>query len=74
MAPLSPLAYPQVVRKLLNAGFKPVSQRGGHVQFSKEDLERSLTVVMPRHHELTVGTLRNILRQAELTRREFADL
>ena len=32
------------------------------------------TVVIPRHREIKVGTLREILREASLTREEFRKL
>jgi len=36
--------------------------------------ERTLVVIVPDHRELARGTLKSILRQANLTRKEFLDL
>jgi predicted RNA binding protein YcfA (HicA-like mRNA interferase family) len=69
--PLSPLPYWEVKRKLEAAGFSEASQKGSHVKFAKQTAEGSRTVIVPRHREIAVGTLRSILRQAGLTPDEF---
>jgi predicted RNA binding protein YcfA (HicA-like mRNA interferase family) len=69
--PLRPLPYREVRRRLLAAGFLEAGARGSHVKFVKHADERVLTVIVPRHSELAVGTLRSILRQARLTADEF---
>ena len=74
MPPVRPLPYREVVRKLMAAGFVELTQRGSHVKFSKENDEGVLTVIVPRHREVVVGTLRSILRQAGLTPHEFDSL
>lgn len=69
--PLSPLPYKEVKRRLEVAGFEEVSQKGSHVKFAKTTQEGIRTAVVPCHHEVSVGTLRSILRQAGLTPDEF---
>ena len=71
MPPIRPLPYREVARKLLRTGFTEVSQRGSHVKFAKTTDEGVLTVIVPRHREIAVGTLRSIVRQAGLTIRAF---
>ena len=56
------------------AGFVEITQRGSHVKFIKENDAGMLTVIVPRHREVAVGTLRSILRQAGLTPHEFDGL
>jgi predicted RNA binding protein YcfA (HicA-like mRNA interferase family) len=51
-------------------GFVQTSQRGSHVKLRREQL----TVIVPIHRELAPGTLRSILRQAQLTPEDFAKL
>jgi predicted RNA binding protein YcfA (HicA-like mRNA interferase family) len=51
-----------------------VGQRGSHVKFGKRTEEGYMTVVVPRHDELAVGTLRGILRQARMGWAEFEGL
>lgn len=36
--------------------------------------ETNRTVVIPKHHEMKMGTLREILREANITREEFRKL
>ena len=71
MPPARPLPYREVVRKLVAAGFVQVSQKGSHVKFAKATDEGVRTVIVPRHREVAVGTLRSIARQAGMTPREF---
>ena len=72
--PLRPLPYREVKRKLEAAGFTEVSQKGSHVKFAKQTDEGLRTAIVPRHREITVGTLRSILRQAGLSTDEFEAL
>jgi hypothetical protein len=41
------------------------------VKFIRETAEGSRAVIVPRYHEIAVGTLRSIVRQAGLTIAEF---
>ena len=71
MSPSLPvLSGALVVRTLAGIGFVQVSQRGSHVKLRRDQL----TVIVPMHRELAPGTLRSILRQAELTVEEFIEL
>ena len=60
-----------VIRALTRVGFGEVSQRGGHVKLRHGN---GRTVIVPLHRELAPGTLRSILRQADLSVEEFATL
>ncbi len=72
--PLSPLPYREVARKLEAAGFVAIAQKGSHIKFVKYDGQGTRTVIVPRHREVAVGTLRSIVRQARLTIDEFESL
>jgi predicted RNA binding protein YcfA (HicA-like mRNA interferase family) len=60
----------EVVRALAKVGFSEVSQRGSHLKLRKE----GRTVIVPMHRELARGTLRSILRQADLAVEAFIEL
>jgi predicted RNA binding protein YcfA (HicA-like mRNA interferase family) len=60
-----------VVRALAKAGFSEVSQRGSHLKLRNE---AGRTVIVPMHRRLAQGTLRSILRQADLTVETFIEL
>ena len=54
--PLKPLTFREVKRRLNNAGFEIVSQKGSHVKFAKETKEGRLTAIVPKYKErLTVN-------------------
>ena len=71
MPKLPPLKPRQVVRALERAGFYQVRQRGSHLQLKKGNL----LVTIPMHAgDLNPGTLRSIIRQAQMTVDEFLAL
>lgn len=69
-----PLPYLEVRRRLLALGFVEITQSGSHVKFGRLAQGGHLTVIVPRHREVAVGTLRSILRQAQVTWEEFEAL
>lgn len=72
--PLRPLPFREVKRKLEAAGFAEVSSKGSHVKFAKVTEVGTYTAIVPRHHEVPVGTLRSILKQAGISPDEFERL
>jgi predicted RNA binding protein YcfA (HicA-like mRNA interferase family) len=63
----------QVIAALERAGFVAKRQTGSHVIFYKPDIRHPITV--PVHTaDLPTGTLRAIIRQANLTVDEFISL
>jgi predicted RNA binding protein YcfA (HicA-like mRNA interferase family) len=69
--PLKPTSYQEVKRKLEAAGFTQISQKGSHVKFARDTGRGIRTVIVPHHREVSVGTLRSILRQAGLSPDEY---
>ncbi|MCK4410938.1 type II toxin-antitoxin system HicA family toxin [Candidatus Bipolaricaulota bacterium] len=63
----------EAIRALERLSFKKVRQRGGHVVLKKQTPEGAVGCVVPLHHELAIGTLRGILRQARITLEEFVE-
>jgi len=63
----------RVVRALERAGFVLVRQRGSHV-FLRHPDGRATVVPVHKGEDLGRGILRQILRDAELTREEFLEL
>lgn len=62
-----------VIRALEKAGFQVKRQTGSHVILYKSELKRPLSV--PHHSkDLPKGTLRAIIRQANLSMDEFLGL
>jgi len=63
---LNPLSFREIKRRLESAGFIEVSQKGSHVKFARTLGQRTDTAIVPRKHEVPVGTLRSILNQANI--------
>lgn len=61
----------ETIRALELIGFVKISQRGSHVKMRHTD---GRIVIVPNHNELARGTLRSILRQADLNVDEFVKL
>ena len=53
-------------------GFKISSQSGSHVRLSKMTPEGKVGTVVPMHEELKIGTLRGILKLANVDSDEFS--
>lgn len=66
MGRLSPQPFREVKRRLEAAGFEEVSQKGSHVKFARREGSVVDTAIVPRKHEIPVGTLRSILNQAHI--------
>lgn len=61
----------ETVKALELIGFQKISQRGSHIKMRHQD---GRMVIVPNHHELAKGTLRSILRQADVEAGEFIKL
>jgi len=52
-------------------GFVEVRQRGSHVVMQKKLDTTTITVPVPNHAEIRIGTLLSIIRQSGVSRAEF---
>jgi len=73
MPKLSRVSGEEAIRALQKLGFVKIRQRGSHVVLRKEINEGVIGCVVPLHKELAVGTLRGILRQAQVSPDEFVE-
>lgn len=71
MPPLPILSGLEVVGVFVSLGWEISRQRGSHIILTKEGHLASLSV--PNHKEVARGTLRSLLRDADLTVHEFLD-
>ena len=60
-----------MIRVLGKLGFKVVRQKGSHIVLKGVYKDKKRTVVVPKHKEIAVGTLKGILFQAGLSVEEF---
>ncbi len=61
----------EAIRALERLGFVQVRQRGSHVVLKKQTAQGAVGCVVPLHHELAIGTLHSILKQAGVTVEDF---
>ncbi|MBT9156352.1 MAG: hypothetical protein DDT37_01337 [Firmicutes bacterium] len=71
MASLPVLSGQEAVRVFESFGWSVSRQRGSHIILTKEGEIATLSV--PDHKEVAKGTLRRLLRDANLTVGEFVD-
>lgn len=72
MARLGNISGKEAVRAFQRAGWRMIGQVGSHVVLVKEGIRVNLSV--PQHKELSVGTLRALIRNAGMTVDEFLEL
>ena len=61
----------ELCRVLSQHGFQQVRQRGSHVVMQKRTDNSTVTVPVPMHDEIRIGTLQSIIRQSGLARQLF---
>ena len=71
MAKLRILSGKDVCEILGENGFVEKRRRGSHIVMQKKLTESTLTVPVPDHKELRIGTLQSIIRQSGLSRNKF---
>ncbi len=69
MPPLPSLSGREVVRVLEGLGWEVTRRRGSHIVLVRDGSLASLSV--PDHHQVAKGTLRSLIRAADLTVSEF---
>ena len=71
MARLRVLSGKDVCVILEKSGFEEVRRRGSHVVMQKKTPSGTVTVPVPDHPEIRIGTLQSIIRQSGVPRSEF---
>ncbi len=75
MQKLKPISGKKTIRILCkHFGFAHTGQRGSHVRLSKTTKKGKVGTVVPLHSELKLGTLRRVLKLANVSVEEFAQL
>lgn len=71
MGKLRTLSGKRVCQILKEHGFTEVRRRGSHIAMQRKTADRTITIPVPDHKEIRVGTLLSIIRQSGLPRSEF---
>ncbi|HLP47015.1 MAG TPA: type II toxin-antitoxin system HicA family toxin [Candidatus Kapabacteria bacterium] len=61
----------EVCAILSRHGFIEVRRRGSHIVMQKRVPQSTITVPVPNHDEIRIGTLQSIIRQSRILRSEF---
>jgi len=61
----------EAVKAFQKDGWQPIGQVGSHAVMVKPDMRVNLSI--PQHKELSVGTLRALIRSAGLTVEQFLE-
>lgn len=70
---MRPLPYREVIKKARKAGFIFRRSTGGTHEIWWNETKKK-TCVIPHHKEIKPGTLKSIIKQMELTEKEFNKL
>lgn len=71
MGKLRVLSGEAVCAILRGAGFIEIRRRGSHIVMQKMTPAGTITVPVPDHAEVRIGTLQSIIRQSGIPRRLF---
>jgi predicted RNA binding protein YcfA (HicA-like mRNA interferase family) len=69
---LANISGKEAVKAFQRAGWRVIGQVGSHVVLIKPELRANLSV--PQHKELSIGTLRALIKNSGLSVEEFLDL
>ena len=72
MSRLANISGKEAVKAFQKAGWRSLGQVGSHLVMVKPGIRVNLSI--PQHRELSVGTLRTLIRHAGLTVDEFLEL
>jgi predicted RNA binding protein YcfA (HicA-like mRNA interferase family) len=56
----------EICKLLERHGFIKVRQKGSHIIMQKRDQDSTVTVPVPNHSSIKIGTLKSIIRQSQL--------
>jgi predicted RNA binding protein YcfA (HicA-like mRNA interferase family) len=72
MAKLGNISGKEAVKTFQKAGWQIIGQVGSHLVMSKPNIRVNLSV--PQHKELSIGTLRALIRNSGMSVEEFLNL
>jgi predicted RNA binding protein YcfA (HicA-like mRNA interferase family) len=68
------LSGKEVCKILSSNGFEQVRQKGSHIIMQKKVNNSTITVPVPNHSEIRIGTLQSIIRQSGILKEQFESL
>jgi len=74
MTKVPSLNYRKVITALRRDGWVVVRQKGSHIRLQKHTENKTLKIIVPAHRPIKRSTLSHIIKQADLTIDDFANL
>ena len=71
MGKLKVLSGKKVCKILEQNGFQNIRQKESHIIMQKKKGDSTITIPVPNHPEIKIGTLQAIIRQSKLSREFF---
>ena len=71
MPKLGQFSGDEIARIMEKSGFLLVRQKGSHLIMQKRTGEETITVPVPMHREIKIGTLQSIIRQSGIAKESF---
>ncbi len=71
MSEMPSLSYIKIINALQRLGFVVVRQKGSHIRMQKRTITEVIKVTIPAHKPIKTNTLRQILKQINLSLDEF---
>jgi predicted RNA binding protein YcfA (HicA-like mRNA interferase family) len=72
MGKLGNISGKEAAKAFAKAGWQQIGQVGSHLIMTKPDERANLSI--PQHRELSVGTLRSLIRSANMSVDDFLEL
>jgi predicted RNA binding protein YcfA (HicA-like mRNA interferase family) len=67
------LSGKEVIKILESFGFEQLRQKGSHIILIKKTESGKIGCVVPNHKEVKFGTIKGILKQANITIKDFIE-
>ena len=71
MGKLKILSGIEVCKILEGHYFNKIRQKGSHILMQKRTEDSTITIPVPNHKEIKIGTLKSIIRQSKLSKELF---
>lgn len=71
MAKLRVISGKKVCSIMKRYGFVEIRRKGSHIAMQKKSSTGTVTIPVPDHGEIRLGTLQAIIRQSDIPRSEF---
>ena len=71
MSNIPSLSYVKIINALQRMGFVVLRQKGSHIRLQKRDGDNVIKVTVPAHKSVKINTLRQILKQIDISIVDF---